>query len=211
VAFCPRPGETIRQSDASFQRRVAGGVLSRAGWEEGSGYRRGHQSAIWSEFGRESSGSGGTDEADGVPADAGAAGGIPKEGKAGASRPLGIGVLEDKVVQKMTQKVLESIYEPLFLDCSFGFRPGRGCHDAIQALYAHLDRYEVETVIDIDLANFFGTIDHRRLLDLLAEKIGDRRFLRYIARMFKAGVLADGELTVSEEGVPQGGFAARSW
>lgn len=133
---------------------------------------------------------------------------IPKEGKPGASRPLGISVLEDKVVQKMMQKLLESVYEPLFLDCSFGFRPGRSCHDAIKAVYAHLDHCEVQTVIDVDLANFFGTIDHQELLDLLAEKIGDRRFLRYVARMFKAGVLADGELSLSEEGVPQGSICS---
>ena len=63
---------------------------------------------------------------------------IPKEGQAGATRELGISILEDKIVQKMMQKVLESIYEPLFLDCSYGFRAGRGCHDAIKALHQHL-------------------------------------------------------------------------
>jgi RNA-directed DNA polymerase len=129
---------------------------------------------------------------------------IPKEGKRGATRPLGIGNFEDKLVQKMMQKILGSIYEPRFLDCSFGFRPGRGCHDAIRALHHHLYRHEVQTVLDVDLANFFGTIDHSLLLDVLKEKIGDQRLLRYLTRMFKAGVLADGELTVSEEGVPQG-------
>jgi RNA-directed DNA polymerase len=79
---------------------------------------------------------------------------IPKDGPPGAMRPLGISVLEDKLVQKMMQKVLESVYEPLFLDCSYGFRPGRGCHDAIKALYQHLYHHEVEVVIDVDLANF---------------------------------------------------------
>ena len=129
---------------------------------------------------------------------------IPKEGKPGATRPLGIGNFEDKVVQKMTQKVLESIYEPQFYPCSYGFRPGRGCHDAIRALSNHLYRFEVHTVIDVDLANFFGTIDHKILENVLREKIRDEKFIRYLIRMFKAGVLADGELTVSEEGVPQG-------
>ncbi len=129
---------------------------------------------------------------------------IPKEGKPGATRPLGIGNFEDKVVQKMTQKVLESIYEPLFYPCSYGFRPGRGCHDAIRDLCDHLYRYEVHTVIDVDLANFFGTIDHKILESVLREKIRDKKFIRYLIRMFKAGVLAEGELTVSEEGVPQG-------
>ncbi len=92
---------------------------------------------------------------------------IPKEGKPGATRPLGISNFEDKLVQKMMQKVLDSIFEPLFLDCSFGFRPGRGCHDAIRGLHQHLYRYEVQTVLDVDLANFFGTIDHALLLDML--------------------------------------------
>lgn len=133
---------------------------------------------------------------------------IPKEGKPGATRPLGISNLEDKIVQKMMQKVLESIYEPLFLDCSFGFRPGKSCHDAIQALLNHLYTNEIQTVIDIDLKNFFGTIDHKLLEDILKQKIKDPRFMRYINRMFKAGVLAEGELQMSEEGVPQGSICS---
>lgn len=68
---------------------------------------------------------------------------------------VNVGNFEDKVVQKMTQKILESIYEPLFFPCSYGFRPGRGCHDAIRALSEHLYRFEVATIIDVDLANFF--------------------------------------------------------
>ena len=133
---------------------------------------------------------------------------IPKEGKPGATRPLGISNLEDKIVQGMMQRVLESIYEPLFLECSYGFRPGLGCHDAIQALLNHLYESEVQTVIDIDLKNFFGTIDHQLLEDLLREKIKDPKFMRYISRMFKAGVLAEGEMRVSEEGVPQGSICS---
>lgn len=129
---------------------------------------------------------------------------IPKEGKPGATRPLGISNFEDKLVQKMTQKVLESIYEPRFLNCSYGFRPNRSCHHAIRALLNHLYHSEVESVLDVDLANFFGTIDHARLLDRLRETIKDQRFIRYIARQFKAGILAKGELQISDEGVPQG-------
>ena len=133
---------------------------------------------------------------------------IPKEGPAGVTRPLGISVLEDKIVQKMMQKVLENIYEPLFLNCSYGFRPGRGCHDALKALHQHLFRHDVETVIDVDLANFFGTIDQQRLVAMLREKIDDERLIRYLVRMFKAGVLVDGELTVSDEGVVQGSICS---
>jgi RNA-directed DNA polymerase len=133
---------------------------------------------------------------------------IPKAGKPGALRPLCIANFEDKIIQKMTHKILESIYEPLFLSCSYGFRPGIGCHDAIRAVHQYLYKYEVQTVIDIDLANFFGTIDHGLLLEILQEKIKDKRFLRYIVRMFKAGVLTEGELSISEEGVPQGSLCS---
>jgi RNA-directed DNA polymerase len=129
---------------------------------------------------------------------------IPKEGKPGTKRPLGIGNLEDKIVLKMTQKVLESIYEPIFLKCSYGFRTGLGCHDAVKALRDYLYRKEVRTVIDVDLANFFGTIDHKQLETILRKKIKDETFIRYLIRAFKAGVLMDGDLSASEEGVPQG-------
>jgi len=81
---------------------------------------------------------------------------IPKEGRPGATRPLGISNFEDKVVQKRMQEVLESIYDPIFVEWSYGFRPRRGAHDAIKALSSYLYKHEVETVIDVDLANFFG-------------------------------------------------------
>jgi len=79
-----------------------------------------------------------------------------------------------------------------------------GCHDAIRTLHQHLYKYEIQTIIDVDLANYFGTINHKILENVLREKIEDEKFIRYLIRMFKAGVLAEGELTVSEEGVPQG-------
>lgn len=133
---------------------------------------------------------------------------IPKEGKPGATRPLGISNFEDKIVQKMIQKILESIYEPLFYENSYGFRPRRGCHDAIKALQNYLSEHEVETVIDVDLSNFFGSIDHQMLTDVMNQKIEDTKFMRYIKRQFKAGVLASGELTISDEGVPQGSICS---
>src|SRR5262245_4323422 len=74
---------------------------------------------------------------------------IPKEGKPGATRPLGISCFEDKLVQRRVQEILESIYEPLFMDWSYGFRPKRGCHDAIKGLHKHLYGEEVEVVIDV--------------------------------------------------------------
>ena len=133
---------------------------------------------------------------------------IPKEGQPGATRPLGISNIEDKIVQKMTQKVLEAVYEPIFLDSSHGFRPGIGCHTAIKSLMKYLYKNEVQTIIDIDLKNFFGTIDHDLLSDILSQKIGDNKFMRYIKRMFKAGILRDGELTISEFGVAQGSISS---
>jgi len=133
---------------------------------------------------------------------------IPKEGKPGATRPLGISGFEDKIVQKMMQQILESMYDPLFLECSYGFRPGRGCHDAIRALQHHLHNNAIQTIIDIDLKNFFGTIDHRILESILKEKIKDTKFIRYINRMFKAGVLSNGDVVMSDEGVPQGSICS---
>jgi RNA-directed DNA polymerase len=129
---------------------------------------------------------------------------IPKEGKPGATRPLGISNFEDKMVQKMMQRVLESIYEPIFLNCSYGFRPGRSCHNAIKDLQNHLYAHDIQTVIDIDLKNYFGTIDHKLLEEILRRKIKDPIIMRYIIRMFKAGVLDKYDLTISDEGVPQG-------
>ena len=129
---------------------------------------------------------------------------IPKEGKPGATRPLGISNFEDKLFQRVTGKILESVYEPLFLGCSYGFRPGRGCHDAVRALRQYLYENEVSTVIDVDLANYFGTINHEQLQAVISKKIQDKKFTRYISRMLKAGYLKQGELSVSEDGVAQG-------
>lgn len=133
---------------------------------------------------------------------------IPKEGKVNAYRSLGVSCLEDKIVQRMTQKVLESIYEPLFLDCSYGFRPGRGCHDAVRDLFQYLFRSVVETVLDVDLSKYFSSIDHKELEAILREKIKDKKFMRYIIRMFKAGTLTKDELKVSDEGVVEGSMAS---
>jgi len=133
---------------------------------------------------------------------------IPKEGQPGKFRPLGISVLEDKIVQGAFRQVLEAIYEPLFLNCSHGFRPKRGCHTAIKDLRKYLYEHPVETVIDIDLKNFFGTIDHKLLEETLREKITDEKFIRYIIRMFKAGVLSEGDLRIDDEGVPQGSICS---
>ena len=133
---------------------------------------------------------------------------IPKPGQAGRTRPLGISNLEDKIVQGMTHKVLEAVYEPLFLDCSYGFRPGRSAHDAVRDLHRHLYSHRVSTVIDVDLSRYFDSIDQRLLLEMVGRKIADRRFLRYLRRQFKAGVLRDGDLFIREDGVVQGSLCS---
>ena len=129
---------------------------------------------------------------------------IPKAGEPNEKRPLGICNFEDKIVQRMMQKILEAIYDPQFLNCSYGFRSGMGCHDAIKDLQDHLFRSEVQTVTDIDISNFFGAIDHKEIVKILRLRIKDETLIRYIVRMFKAVVLAAGELAYSEQGVPQG-------
>lgn len=99
---------------------------------------------------------------------------IPKEGRREAYRPLGISNVEDKIVQKRFQEILEAIYEPLFHESSYGFRPNRGCHDAIKALREHLYHHDTKTVIDLDLSNYFGSIDHELLMSLLEQKISEK-------------------------------------
>lgn len=133
---------------------------------------------------------------------------IPKDGKSGETRPLGISNFEDKIVQRMMHKILESIYEPLFQENSYGFRPGKSCHDAIDDLQAYLSTNVVETVIDVDLSNYFGSISHQKVLEIISKKISDPKVIRYLMRMFKSGVLTAEELTVSDEGVVQGSICS---
>jgi group II intron reverse transcriptase/maturase len=128
---------------------------------------------------------------------------IPKPD--GRQRPLGVPVLEDKIVQVATAEVLNAIYETDFLGFSYGFRPGRSQHDALDALCVGIERGNVGWVLDADIRGFFDAIDHDCLMKLLEHRIGDRRVLRLIQKWLKAGVLEDGEWRASEEGTPQGG------
>jgi len=109
----------------------------------------------------------------------------------GKFRTLGISNLEDKIVQTMFSKVLEAIYEPIFCNCSYGARKSRSAHMAVKNALEHLNYNNVKEVIDLDLENFFGTIRHKDLLRMLELKIKDKTFLRYIARMLKAGTVSD--------------------
>ncbi len=136
---------------------------------------------------------------------------IPKEGKPGQTRPLGISAFEDKIVQLRMAQILNAIYEPLFSDSSHGFRPGRNCHSALKQLHGYLSWNANEVIIDVDLKNFFGLIQHNALVELLRYKIKDECFIRYIIRMLKAGILDQldqGNFVLSEEGSPQGNIAS---
>lgn len=131
---------------------------------------------------------------------------IPKSN--GGTRPLGISVIEDKTVQLLTKKILEAIYEPTFRESSFGFRPKRSCHQAVREVINSSFEGNVSVVIDVDLENFFGSIDHDKLLALLRMRIEDERFIRYISRMLKAGIMRDCQWIPSERGTPQGSVAS---
>ena len=127
---------------------------------------------------------------------------IPKPD--GQQRPLGVTALEDKIVQRATVRVLNAIYETDFLGFSYGFRPGRGQHNALDALYTGLLTKYVNWVLDADLRGFFDTIDRGWLVKFLEHRIADKRVVRLIQKWLNAGVLEDGAWRGSEEGTPQG-------
>jgi RNA-directed DNA polymerase len=127
---------------------------------------------------------------------------IPKAD--GKQRPLAVAALEDKIVQRATATVLNQIYEEAFLGFSYGFRPKRSQHDALDALITGIDRSNVNWIIDADIRSFFDTVNHEWLIRFLEHRIGDKRIIRLIQKWLKAGVLEDGTLTVSETGTGQG-------
>lgn len=127
---------------------------------------------------------------------------IPKAD--GRQRPLGIASLEDKIVQQSVSTVLSTIYEEDFLGFSYGFRVGRGQHDALDALYMGIKSRKVNWVLDLDIRAFFDEISHEWLVKFLEHRIADRRLLRLIRKGLKAGVIEDGRRTVSNRGCPQG-------
>ena len=128
---------------------------------------------------------------------------IPKPD--GGTRPLGIIALEDKVVQKaVVDVILTPIYEPEFLGYSYGFRPGRGAHDALDALAFGIERRKVNWIIDADIRAFFDRLSRDHLLRFLEHRIGDKRVLRLIAKWLNAGVMEDDEWKDDLQGTPQG-------
>jgi RNA-directed DNA polymerase len=127
---------------------------------------------------------------------------IPKSD--GRQRPLAVAGLEDKIVQRAMQEMLNAIYEEDFLGFSYGFRPGRSQHDALDALAAGIVGTPVNWIVDADIRSFFDTVSHEWLIRFLEHRIGDRRVLRLIQKWLKAGVLEDGVVTASEQGTAQG-------
>ena len=123
----------------------------------------------------------------------------------GKLRPLGIPALEDKIVQQAARMLLEPIYEAEFIGISYGFRPGRSQHDALDAL-AEAIRRKVNWVLDADIEAFFDTIDHRHLQAFLEHRIGDTRMVRLLMKWAKAGVMEEGKRHETEAGTPQGGI-----
>ncbi|MGH9885084.1 MAG: group II intron reverse transcriptase/maturase, partial [bacterium] len=122
----------------------------------------------------------------------------------GRQRPLGIAALEDKIVQHAVAVVVSQVYEADFVGFSYGFRRGRGQHDALDALVVGLERKRVSWVLDADIRGFFDTLDHEWLLKFLEHRIGDDRVLRLIRKWLRAGVSEDGAWTKTEVGTPQG-------
>jgi group II intron reverse transcriptase/maturase len=126
----------------------------------------------------------------------------------GRQRPLAIAALEDKVVQAATVTILNQIYEEDFLDFSYGFRPGRSQHDALDALAVAIEQRKVNYILDCDVRSFFDTLDKSWLLQFVEHRVADRRILRLIQKWLKAGVLEDGIWSNPETGTPQGSVAS---
>jgi RNA-directed DNA polymerase len=129
---------------------------------------------------------------------------IPKPGKT-EKRPLGVPTVSDRALQRSTAEVLSAIYEQDFLPCSFGGRPGLGAHHALATLNEVIAGKQISWVLEADLKNFFGSLDHDWVLRFVEHRVGDPRLINLIRRWLKAGVLEDGAVHPSEAGTPQGG------
>src|ERR1700680_2449758 len=127
---------------------------------------------------------------------------IPKPD--GRQRPLAVAALEDKIVQRAVVALLNAIYEEDFLGVSYGFRPGRGTHDALDALCVGIHSKKVSFILDADIRSFFDEINQEWLIRFLEHRIGDRRIIRLIQKWLKAGVMEDGVVTVGDRGTGQG-------
>jgi group II intron reverse transcriptase/maturase len=131
---------------------------------------------------------------------------IPKAD--GRKRPIGIPVLEDKIVQRAAVKVLNAVYETDFLGFSYGYRPGRSAHMALDALAVGIQTKKVSWLLDADIRGFFDTLNHEWLIKFVEHRIADKRVVRHIQKWLNAGVMEEGKRTRQEEGTPQGGSAS---
>jgi group II intron reverse transcriptase/maturase len=127
---------------------------------------------------------------------------IPKED--GSKRPLAVAALEDKIVQRAVAAVLSAIYEEEFLGFSYGFRPGRSQHDALDALIVGIGTKKVNFILDADIRSFFTEVSQEWVVRFLEHRIGDRRIIRLVQKWLRAGILEDGEVTIEEKGTGQG-------
>ncbi|MBR0342919.1 MAG: group II intron reverse transcriptase/maturase [Oscillospiraceae bacterium] len=129
---------------------------------------------------------------------------IPKAD--GKLRPLGIPAYEDRLVQGVMTNILSEIYEDKFLDCSYGFRPGRSCHDVVRTINQTIMTKKVNFILEADIKGFFDNVNHEWLMTFLEHDIADKRFLRYIKRFLKSGIMEEGRYIESDRGTPQGGI-----
>jgi RNA-directed DNA polymerase len=129
---------------------------------------------------------------------------IPKSNR--DMRPLGIPTIEDKIVQMGVKKILEAIFEVDFSDVSYGFRPNRNCHHALDVLDKAIMTKPVNVVVDMDIEKFFDTIDHKWLMKCLTQRVADTNLLRLIGRLLNAGIIEEGKFTETDRGTPQGGI-----
>jgi len=129
---------------------------------------------------------------------------IPKAGGS-KTRPIGIPTFEDKVLQRAVAMVLEAVYEVSFRDASYGLRPGRSAHQALQVLWKGLMDLGGGWVLELDIERFFDTLDHQKLREILCQRVRDGVLLRLIGKWLRAGVLEEGRLGYPESGTPQGG------
>lgn len=129
---------------------------------------------------------------------------IPKAN--GKLRPLGIPAYEDRLVQGVMAEVLNEVYEPRFLECSYGFRPGKGAHDVVRYINQTIMTKKVNYVLEADIKGFFDNVDHDWLMKFLAHDIQDKNYLRYVKRFLIAGIMEDGKRLDSDRGTPQGGL-----
>lgn len=126
----------------------------------------------------------------------------------GKKRPLGIPTVEDKIVQYVMKQILEPIFEPMFLECSYGFRPNRNCHQAIKEITRLIQTHKINNVCDMDIKGFFDNVNHEWMIKFIEYRVSDKRLIEIIRRMLKSGVMEKNEFKETEQGTPQGGIVS---